>query len=153
MCRASVFLVVLLSSTVAQATSLQYQFTGSVDHLGPALTSDFSLGETVVVSVTLDDTDVQTTYSTIGTYAASSLSVIIGGDYTLTGTAGWALVLDNFAGYIDSFSVAFSTGYVTGAPVGGEEPDILRRPAGPLHRNSARIGRPSAFDSARPGKP
>lgn len=117
-------LVALLTPSAAQAASIHYRFTGHVTSLSDSLLSDFSLGESVVATVTIDDMDLYPQFAEFGSYAASDLTVTIGGDYTLTGSVGGAAVLDN-AVAADRFQVGFFPGDVIGPRVTPGRPDTF----------------------------
>jgi len=113
-------LAVLLTSSAAQAATIQFQFTGTVRSVSDSLLADFSLGESVVGTVTIDDADSIPQLAELGGYAASDLTVTFGGDYTLMGSVGGGNVFDSF---IDVFDVDFYPGDVIGPRTTQGRPD------------------------------
>ena len=100
--------------TFARASVVHYLFSGTVDDVPPALVGEFSIGETITGTFS-----VETTLNGF-LFDASALSVTIGGDYTITGALGALSVLDDF-GSFDRFHASFDPPLV-GAPVNGRSP-------------------------------
>lgn len=121
-------LSLIFSSQIATAAILTYEFTGEVARVAPALEGAFDVGELLVGRFNVDtDNATQQSYRTI--YDASNLLVTVGGDYSLIGTTGSMIVVDDHAlsdgDSFDSLTVAFSnssTPSVFGPKVNGHSP-------------------------------
>jgi len=123
--RSTCLLAVLLTSSAAQAANIQYQFTGTVTDLTDSLLPDFALGESVVVSVTADDTVRGTSDESIAYYDALDLTLTIGGDYTVTGALGDVRVLNDFGSVLDAFHIDFYRSELSGPPLAAGAPEYF----------------------------
>jgi hypothetical protein len=117
-------LTALLAPSVAQAASIQYRFEGSVNGLSDSLLPDFALYEMIVLTVTVDDTDLNPDRPEFGSYAASDFTLTIGGDYTVTGTDGTSSI-GNDLGPDDLWWTQFGQGDVIGPRVTVGRPDSV----------------------------
>jgi hypothetical protein len=111
---AAISLLTLLCAS-ANADVLQFQFSGSVSGIEAALAGQFVVGETIAGTFSVDTNNLSVT-SGVGTYAASALSLTIGGDggdYPVSGQAGELTILNNFGGSLDHFHLSFD-GPLTG---------------------------------------
>ncbi|HZJ14846.1 MAG TPA: PEP-CTERM sorting domain-containing protein [Chthoniobacteraceae bacterium] len=116
----AVISLLLFLPVPAKAEILQFQFAGFVTGIESTLSSEFAVGETIVGSFAVDTTNLSP-IPDIGDYPAFALSLVIGGDYPVSGQTGALKVLNDFGGSFDHFHASFD-GPLTGAAFNGLTP-------------------------------
>ena len=129
-----------LTVSPATAMSIQYSFTGDVDHVHSQLSSTFNTSQLMSGSMTVDTADTNGS-STVGNYNITSFSLDIGNYHATMGTSGQVEIRNGLPG-LDRFNVTVNA--PDGPNVNFLGPRIfqiqLRAPGGP-----GGVG--SAFDS------
>jgi hypothetical protein len=120
--RSALLLAACLTSPAAGAATIQYRLTGTVYEVGGPAQSEFSVGEAVTASFSVDDTGQGVPAPDVEFYDAFDLTLTIG-DYSLTGTAGEVWVGNDFGGRNDIFQVAFNQSSLSGPSVSGFPPE------------------------------
>jgi PEP-CTERM motif len=118
-CLAVTFLLLSLPVPV-KAEILQFQFAGFVTGMEATLSGELAVGEPIAGSFLVHTTNLSPIPG-IGDYQAFALSLVIGGDYTVSGQIGALSVLNDFGGSLDHFHASFD-GPLTGAALNGLTP-------------------------------
>jgi hypothetical protein len=95
-------LSVSLLTNLATAASIQYSFTGTVDHVQNQLSSQFSTSQSMSGTMTVDPSG-PINHPGIGTYTIQSFSLDIGSYHATMGTSGQVEIRDRLNG-LDRFT-------------------------------------------------
>lgn len=94
-----------IAVTPATAMSIQYSFTGDVDHVQSKLSSAFNTSQSMSGSMTVNTADTNIPNTTVGNYSITNFSLNIGGYIATMGTSGQVVIRDVVSG-LDRFNMA-----------------------------------------------